>query len=223
VANKTERLEYATSTSPLGPFTVRGVLMDESPTGCWTNHHSILEFNRQWYLFYHHNDLSPQFDKNRSVRLDSLFFEPDGRIRKVAPTLRGVGLTAARQKIQLDRYSRLSPRGASIAFLDTANRFGGWKTTLAGSESWVWYNGVAFGGPKLKTVTLRTASAAGATVQLRLDGAQGPVLARVVVPAGKGWREVKAPLTTVPAGTHALFVVPQSKGAAVEIDWVRFE
>jgi hypothetical protein len=72
-------------------------------------------------------------------------------------------------------------------------------------------------------VTLRTASAAGATVQLRLDGAQGPVLARVVVPAGKGWREVKAPLTTVPAGTHALFVVPQSKGAAVEIDWVRFE
>ncbi|MCI1186201.1 family 43 glycosylhydrolase [Hymenobacter sp. DH14] len=223
VANKTERLEYATSASPLGPFTVQGVFMDESPTGCWTNHHSIIEFNRQWYLFYHHNDLSPQFDKNRSIRLDSLFFEPDGRIRKVMPTLRGVGLTAARQKNQLDRYSRLSPGGASIAFLDTANRFGGWKTVLAGPQSWVQYNGVAFGGSKLKTVTLRAVSAAGATVYIRLDGPRGPVLARVTVPSGRGWQDIKAPLTTSASGTHALFVAPQGNGAAVEIDWVRFE
>ncbi|GAB3723667.1 hypothetical protein GCM10027594_04660 [Hymenobacter agri] len=223
VENKTERLEYATSTSPLGPFTVRGVLMDESPTGCWTNHHSIIEFNKQWYLFYHHNDLSPQFDKNRSIRLDSLFFEPDGRIRKVTPTLRGVGLTSARQKIQLDRYSRLSPAGASIAFLDTANRFGGWKTVLTGPQSWVQYNGVAFTGAKTKTLTLRAASAAGATVEVRLDGVKGPVLARVAVPAGQAWREMKAPLAVSPTGTHTLFVVSQGKGAAAEIDWVRFE
>lgn len=76
VANKTERLEYATSTSPLGPFTVRGVLMDESPTGCWTNHHSIIEFNRQWYLFYHHNDLSPQFDKTAQFGSIAYFLSP---------------------------------------------------------------------------------------------------------------------------------------------------
>ena len=37
----------------------------------------------QWYLFYHHNDYSPQFDKNRSVRIDSLNFNPDGTIQKV--------------------------------------------------------------------------------------------------------------------------------------------
>ena len=44
--------------------------MDESPTGCWTNHQSIVQFKDQWYLFYHHNDLSPGFDKARSVRID---------------------------------------------------------------------------------------------------------------------------------------------------------
>jgi hypothetical protein len=222
VANKTERLEYATSTSPLGPFKVQGVIMDESPTGCWTNHHSIIEFKNQWYLFYHHNDLSPNFDKNRSVRLDSLFFRPDGVIQKVKPTLRGVGLTSAKQKIQLDRYSRLSSSGASIAFLDTANKFQGWKTVFTNSQGWVQYNGVAFGKQALKTMTLRVATGAGATLLLRADGATGPVLAQVAVPKGTQWREIKAPLTTFNPGTHTL-VVSSKTNTPVEIDWVRFE
>jgi hypothetical protein len=221
VANKTERLEYATSTSPLGPFTVKGVLMDESPTGCWTNHHSILEFQNQWYLFYHHNDLSPKFDKNRSVRIDSLFFAADGSLRKVRPTLRGVGLTDARQKIQLDRYSRLSDQGAAIAFLDTANTLRGWKTVLSSPAGWVQYNGVAFGQSPLRTATLRGASGAGATIQLRLDHASGPVLAQLTVPKGGTWQEIKAPLAAVKPGRHTLFVSLKG-GASAELDWVSF-
>jgi len=82
VENKTERLEYATSDNPLGPFKFTGVIMDESPTGCWTNHHSIIQFKNQWYLFYHHNDYSPKFDKARSIRADSLSFNKDGTIKK---------------------------------------------------------------------------------------------------------------------------------------------
>ena len=100
VQNKIERLEYAMADNPMGPFKVTGVIMDESPTGCWTIHQSVVEFNNQWYLFYHHNDLSPKFDKNRSVRIDSLFFNPDGTIRKVTPTFRGVGVTSALAKIK---------------------------------------------------------------------------------------------------------------------------
>lgn len=97
VEHKTERLEYATSDNPLGPFKFSGVIMDESPE-CWTNHQSVIEFKNQWYLFYHHNDLSPNFDKNRSARIDSLFFNAHGIIKKVIPTLRGVGVTDATKK-----------------------------------------------------------------------------------------------------------------------------
>ncbi len=222
VANKTERLEYATSRSPLGPFKVAGVIMDESPTGCWTNHQSIAQLKNQWYLFYHHNDLSPAFDKNRSIRVDSLFFRPDGSIQKVTPTLRGVGLTDARQKIQLDRYSRLSPGGASIAFLDTLNKFQGWKTVLSNNQSWVQYNGVAFGMKPLKTATLRARATNAATVQLRLDGPTGPVVTQVAVPKSDQWREIKVPLTAFKPGTHAL-VATLKTGTLVEIDWVKFE
>lgn len=104
--------------------------MDESPTGCWTNHHSIVEYDGQWYLFYHHNDFSPEADKRRSVRIDSLTFNSDGTIVKVKPTLRGVGITDARMKIQIDRYSAISKKGASVSFVNDENKFEGWKCRL---------------------------------------------------------------------------------------------
>jgi hypothetical protein len=142
----------------------------------------------------------------------------------VKPTLRGVGLTDARQKIQLDRYSRLSEQGAAIAFLDTANTFQGWKTVFASNSGWVQYNGIAFGAQKPKTVLLRGTSSAGATLQIRLDNAAGPVIAEVTVPKGSAWQDIKAPVLVFKPGTHALFVAPKSKtGAAVEVDWVSFE
>src|SRR5262245_13696843 len=67
VQNRIERLEYATSNSPMGPFKWQGVILDESESGCWTVHHSLVEYKGQWYLFYHDRDLSPSFDKNRSI------------------------------------------------------------------------------------------------------------------------------------------------------------
>src|SRR5436190_17970413 len=65
VQDKVERLEYATSRSPLGPFQPTGVILDESTSGCWTVHQSLVEYQGQWYLFYHDRDLSPNFDKAR--------------------------------------------------------------------------------------------------------------------------------------------------------------
>lgn len=222
VANKTERLEYATGNNPLGPFKMTGVIMDESPTGCWTNHHSVTQFKNQWYLFYHHNDLSPQFDKARSVRIDSLFFNEDGTIRKVIPTLRGVGLTRASQKIQIDRYSKVSDNGVSIAFLDTLHKFQGWKTVFSAADGWLQYNSVDFGKKLARFVSVRSASPAGGVLQIRTDQITGPVVAEVKVPASKDWKVVKVPVRKLNAGVHHLFIVSKEKGP-VEADWVSFE
>jgi hypothetical protein len=222
VQNKTERLEYAVADNPLGPFKFTGVIMKESPTGCWTNHHSIIAFKGQWYLFYHHNDLSPQFDKNRSVRIDSLFFEPDGAIREVIPTLRGVGLTKASQRIQVDRFSGMSQEGARICLLDSADTFKGWKTMLDSAGAWVQYNGVDLGAGDLKVVTVNAASPAGGTLEIRLEGPKGPVAAEVVIPKGTNWGLFHAPLKSSVAGIHDL-VVTLKNNSPVEVDWVRFE
>jgi hypothetical protein len=222
VENKTERLEYATGNNPLGPFSITGVIMDESPTRCWTNHHSIIQFKDQWYLFYHHNDYSPAFDKARSIRADSLFFNGDGTIQKVIPTYRGIGVTKANSQIQIDRYSRIGDKDMSIAFLDTANKFQGWKSVFEGAGAWIQYNSVDFGKKKLKSVTLRAQSPAGGTLQIRIHGMEGPVLAEVPVRAGIEWQLVKAPLVKFEPGIQNLFFVSKDN-KRIDVDWTSFE
>ena len=221
VQDKIERLEYAISNNPLGPFKFAGVIMDESPTGCWTSHHSLVEYNAQWYLFYHHNDYSPKFDKNRSTRVDSLFFNEDGTINKVIPTLRGVGLTKADDEIQIDRYSQVSSKGASIAFIDSLKTFNGWKTVLSQQGSWIKYNTVDFGKKKLKFVRLNAVSPTGATVQIRLDRADGILLGEVKIPKGTSLNMVDSRLSKYQKGIHDLVVVLKD-GNVAEIDWMKF-
>lgn len=222
VENKIERLEYAIGDNPMGPFKMTGVIMDESPENCWTNHQSIVQYNNQWYLFYHHNDYSPKFDKNRSIRVDSLFFDADGKIQKVIPTLRGVGVTSAKENIQPDRYSNISKTGASIALIDTVNTFAGWKTILDAPEAWVKYNTVDFGSKKLKTVKVKARSENGGTLQIRLDKVDGPVVAEVAIPKGNNWKTVEAKLAKQTTGIHHLVVALKDENP-VEIDWVKFE
>ncbi|MDI3320853.1 family 43 glycosylhydrolase [Pinibacter soli] len=221
VANKIERLEYGVGKSPLGPFTVAGVIMDESPTGCWTNHHSIIEFKKQWYLFYHHNDLSPAFDKARSIRSDSLFFNADGTIRKVIPTTRGIGVTQARSKIQMDRYSAIS-NDVAIDFLDTANKFDGWKTMFNEPTAWVQYNSVEFGKQSPVSVVLRVASTEGGTLEIKLDSINGPVVAQIQIPNITGWKLIKTSLRTKVTGRHHLVAVLK-RGNDASLDWIQFE
>ena len=222
VENKIERLEYAIGDNPMGPFKMAGVVMDESPVNCWTNHQSFVEYKEQWYLFYHHNDYSPKFDKNRSIRVDSLSFNADGTIRKVIPTLRGVGVSLATNKIEIDRYSNKSETGSSIAFVDSTNTFNGWKTILDSKGAWVKYNAVDFGKEKLKTVEVKAMSVNGGILQVRLDKADGPVIAEVKIPKSSGWNPVEAKVSKFQAGIHNLVVVLKDENR-VEVDWVKFE
>jgi hypothetical protein len=219
VANKIERLEYATSTSPMGPFKWAGVILDESSSGCWTVHHSILEYQGQWYLFYHDRDLSPDFDKRRSIRADKLSFNADGSIQKVTPTLRGVGLVQATSPIQIDRYS--SSEGAQVSFLDDSNTHAGWKTTFPAAKSWVRFDAVDFGRGAQRSIQVRARAAHKAGLEIRLDKPDGPIIGRVRVGAGPDWQTVRAAAKKVPPGVHDL-VVMRTGDEAVDVDWVSF-
>jgi len=223
VENKIERLEYAIGDNPLGPFKITGVIMDESQSGCWTNHHSLINFKDQWYLFYHDRDYSPNFDKARSVRIDSLFFNSDGTIKKVIPTLRGVGLSDASREIQLDRYSSKSSEGVSINFIDTTNRFLGWKTIFTKENAWIQYNSVDFGKKKFKTINVKAISETGGTLQIRSGNDKGPVIAEITIPASSQWKTIKAPAQGSKTGIQHLFVSLKESNKQVEVDWISFE
>jgi beta-xylosidase len=94
------KILYATSDSPYGPFEYQGVVLGKVSSG--NNHHSIVQYKGQWYIFYHNSALF--FKKHpwamrlgllkrwyrRSICVDKLYYNPDGSIQKVKQTRQGV-------------------------------------------------------------------------------------------------------------------------------------
>jgi beta-xylosidase len=80
----THFIVYATSKSPYGPFTYRGKVLE--PVQGWTNHHSIVEFQGKWYLFYHDTQLSGKTHL-RNIKVAPLRYRADGSIETFDPYL----------------------------------------------------------------------------------------------------------------------------------------
>ena len=78
----THKIVYAVSDSPSGPFVFQGTILN--PVVGWTTHHSIVEFNDKWYLFYHDASLSGGVDHKRCVKFTELQYEEDGTIRTIS-------------------------------------------------------------------------------------------------------------------------------------------
>lgn len=78
----THFLSYAIGDNPYGPFTFKGHIL--KPVQGWTTHHSIIEHDGKWWLFYADTQLS---NKNhlRSVKVTELKFNPDGTIPTIDP------------------------------------------------------------------------------------------------------------------------------------------
>jgi GH43 family beta-xylosidase len=77
----THFISYATGSTPYGPFTYQGVILN--PVDGWTNHHSIVEINGKWYIFYHDVQLSGKTHL-RNVKVTELKYNDDGTIQTIS-------------------------------------------------------------------------------------------------------------------------------------------
>lgn len=212
-----EALVYATGTEPLGPFEYQGIIMDIIPEPlCWTNHHSVVQFKGEWYLFYHHNDYSPSRDMLRSVRADTLSFNNDGSICKVTPTFRGVGATKADGRIQIDRYSDLKGSGVAMDFINPAKPFDGWYVRLAEPGDMVRYNDAVFEGNRYRTISLRHRSPNKAVLNVSIGGKTSTIS----LPAAKDWEISQIRIDAVKNGVYDILI--QLEYGEIDIDWIRF-
>jgi hypothetical protein len=71
----------------MGPVTYAGKVMERAASV--TQHGSVVQFKGKWYVFYHTSELSNGNSFRRSVCIDELTFDANGRINIVIPTQNG--------------------------------------------------------------------------------------------------------------------------------------
>lgn len=116
-------LGYATAPTPLGPFTYRGVIVDNvaSDPAAWNNHGSIEEIGGRHYVFYHRPSRGTRF--HRRLCVEPIEVRADGTIPEVPMTSQGAGepfapgeSIEARRACALSGHVRidLDPSGAEV-------------------------------------------------------------------------------------------------------------
>ena len=237
VRENTEVLGYAMSKNPMGPYEYKGLIMAEHENGCWTNHHSIINYKGQWYLFYHHNDFSPRDDKRRSVCIEKLYFNADGTIKEVKPTMRGVGINKATEKIEIDRFSTAS-NDVTTHLIDTINTFRSYEATLPVKGSWMRYNDIDFSCITDGYIIVKAKASENTKFFIREKAANGKIIAKVDLtvkpeaPAGmpamfrrdfsNQWLSLTAPLDYTPKGVTDLVITVEGD-AGISVDNVQFK
>jgi hypothetical protein len=214
-----EVMDYATGTSPTGPFTYRGRIFD--PNVNWTIHGSIVNYNDHWYAFYHDDALSGS-DHGRCWRAEEFQYNSNGTIPKLSKTIRGIGTANAYDQIQVDRYNSAS---SGINYQSVGGgEPRGWYVGNIANGSWVQYNSVDFTSSGPGRVSARVASqSGGGSIDVRLNSTSGTLLGTISVPGTGGsqtWTTVGTDLDTTTTGIHNLVLVFKTGG--FNVNWVQF-
>ncbi|WP_081735901.1 family 43 glycosylhydrolase [Saccharicrinis fermentans] len=211
---------YATSDQPMGPYQYRGKIMDNIHNG--TNHHSVVEYKGEWILFYHSWDISG-YNKLRSMRADYMHFKKDGTIKKVIPTLRGIGTPQIGDTIQVDRYNEIS--GAKTAFVGGEKEPQGWMICDAKMMSYVRFDRVKFDGATSIQARIASGQRIG-SFEIRLNNPKGKLIAEFPIEYTGGWsswKTIEANISEPVTGTHNLVVVFKSDWGStksVNLNWL---
>jgi hypothetical protein len=108
-----QRMSYATAENIFGPYTARGIYIDQYPGHSGTIHGSVVQFKDQWLAFYHSGWVSGT-ETSRSLMMDRIEYDSAGSITKVTPSESKAGRAVAEGKnwkIQLRAASAVGNGG----------------------------------------------------------------------------------------------------------------
>ena len=217
-------LGYATASTPLGPYTKRGIIVDNA--GCdpetWNNHGSIAEVDGRWYVFYHRSSQNSRY--NRRLCIEPIEFTADGSIPEVPMTTGGVerpldarrfmdasracivrgGLFAAPVRAPELPDASASPAIASVAIPEPPHEVLT-HTTDGGEACYRYYDF----REETNFSCLASSATYGGTIEIRLDAADGDLLGSCTVePTGDWGRFARTDCEIRPvSGVHELWLV----------------
>lgn len=92
-----QRMSHATAENIFGPYTARGIYIDQYEGHSGTIHGSVVQFKEQWLAFYHSGWVSGT-ETSRSLMMDRIEYDGAGNIKKVTPSESLAGRAVAEGK-----------------------------------------------------------------------------------------------------------------------------
>ncbi|MGK4007532.1 glycoside hydrolase family 43 protein [Sorangium sp. So ce1036] len=215
----TEKISYATSNSPTGPWTIRGDIMDAGRT--YTNHAGIVDYKGHSYFFYHNSALPGGGDFKRSVCVEEFTYGADGSIPKLTMTTEGPSAIDT-----LDPFTQVEAE--TIAFssgLKTevcTDTGGGMNVTSISNGDYIKVKNVDFLDGVTSFEARVSSAASDAKIELRLDSQNGTLLGTCDVSGASSWT-TKTCEVSGGSGKHDLFLkFVGGNGDLFKFNWWRF-
>ena len=215
----TEKLSYATSDSPTGPWSVRGDVMAAGST--YTNHAGVVDYKGRSYFFYHNSDLPGGNDFKRSVCVEEFTYGDDGSIPQLTMSSEGPDAIAT-----LNPFERVEAE--TIAFSsglkteECDDTGGGLNVRAISAGDYIKVKNVDFLDGVTSFEARVASSGSDAVIELHLDSGTGTLLGTCDVSAASSWTTVTCPVSGG-NGTHDLFLTFSGGGDELfKFNWWRF-
>ena len=237
-----EALGYAMSDSPTGPWVEKGYIMrpTERDRG---NHPGICDFKGHSYVFGQNYDLMHletfQHHERRSVSAQEITYNADGTIREIPYWL---DQQPMKQLQWFNPYRRVEAETMNWGFGVKSAKMGIENTGVVkdmpestGKKNmyifdlddgeYIRLRGVDFGQKGAKLFAITAAATGTATVTLRLDRQDGPVVGTAVIKSTGSADKYRAFSTKVKnaAGVHDLYICFDETSGDVRLDWWQFK
>ena len=194
---------YATSGSPLGPYTKGGIVIDNA--GCdpatWNNHGSIAQYRGKWYIFYHRSSQGTKF--SRRVCAEPITFREDGSIAEVEMTTQGLG-DPIPARTHLAAYRACALTGSVCAKGIPGNLEMDELANITANDT-AGFRYLAFDGKEQSFALYLGTPADAGSIEVHLDAPHGPLVATCQLTPGLN--PVRAPMASTVTGKHAVFLV----------------
>ena len=201
----TAAIDYMVSDSPLGPFTHKGEVFKNignffGTTG--NNHHTIMKFKDQWYLFYHAQYLQDNMGLKgcgyRSTHIDKITMNSDGTMQQVKGTKTGIDQIKA-----LDPYTTV--RAATFSHQGGIEINGSGNSTVK-AEKGDWFRVSGVDCKSASSITVKASAQSGGIIKVCTGSASGTPVAYIEVPSGGSMQEITAPVLNL-SGKNDLYFV----------------
>lgn len=219
-----EALGYAMSDNPTGPWQSKGYIMQPTDRDRG-NHPGICDYKGHSYVFGQNYDLMHletfEHHERRSVSATEITYRPDGTIEEVPYWL---DQQPIKQLKPLNPYRRVEAETMAWGYGLNIVGVGNVCVTDLNDGEYIRVRGVDFGAKGAREFALTAAANGMATVTLRLDAQDGPVVGVVTVKDTGSIDSFQSFTTAVKgaAGIHDLYLCFDKTMGDVRLDWWQF-